>query len=68
MLNQQINIIATDIHNLTLIQQGESASLPTTDELTENAVKAEEMLETLKSRRGHGRQFGDRGGRGAHQR
>jgi hypothetical protein len=49
MLNQQINIIATDIHNLTLIQQGESASLPTTDELTENAVKAEEMLETLRA-------------------
>ncbi len=49
MLNQQINIISTDIHNLTLIQQGEAAALPTTEELTENAVKAEEMLETLRS-------------------
>jgi len=49
MLNQQINIISTDIHNLTLIQQGEMASLPDTEELTENAVKAEEMLETLKA-------------------
>ncbi len=49
MLNQQINIISTDIHNLTLIQQGEMASLPNTEELTENAVKAEEMLETLKA-------------------
>lgn len=48
MLNQQINIISTDIHNLTLIQQGEIAQLPDTEELTENAVKAEEMLETLK--------------------
>lgn len=48
MLNQQINIVSTDIHNLTLIQQGEMAQLPTTEELTENAVKAEEMLETLK--------------------
>ncbi len=47
MLNQQINIISTDIHNLTLIQQGEIAQLPDTEELTENAVKAEEMLETL---------------------
>lgn len=47
MLNQQINIISTDIHNLTLIQQGDMASLPSTQELTENAVKAEEMLETL---------------------
>ncbi|GJM26708.1 MAG: hypothetical protein DHS20C16_31230 [Phycisphaerae bacterium] len=49
MLNQQINIISTDVHNLTLIQQGEAASLPDTQELTENAVRAEEMLETLKA-------------------
>lgn len=48
MLNKQIDIISTDIHNLTLIQQGQMAQLPSTDELTENAVKAEEMLETLK--------------------
>lgn len=47
MLNQQINIISTDIHNLTLIMQGNVAQLPNTEELTENAVKAEEMLETL---------------------
>jgi len=47
MLNQQINIISTDVHNLTLIQQGEMAQLPDTEELTENAVKAEELLETL---------------------
>lgn len=49
MLNQQINILSTDIHNLTLIQQGQLASLPNTEELTQNAVKAEEMLETLKA-------------------
>ena len=49
MLNQQINIISTNIHNLTLIQQGQMASLPDSEELTENAVKAEEMLETLKA-------------------
>jgi hypothetical protein len=49
MLNQQINIISTDIHNLTLIQQGEMAKLPDTTELTEHAVAAEEMLETLKA-------------------
>jgi hypothetical protein len=49
MLNSQIDIISTDIHNLTLIQQGELAKLPDTAELTENAVKAEEMLETLKA-------------------
>ena len=47
MLNKQINILSTDIHNLTLIQQGQAAELPTTEALTENAVKAEELLETL---------------------
>lgn len=49
MLNKQIDIISTDIHNLTLIQQGEMASLPDTEELTQNAVRAEEMLETLQA-------------------
>ncbi|MCO6435946.1 MAG: hypothetical protein J5J06_02535 [Phycisphaerae bacterium] len=49
MLNQQINIISTDIHNLTLIQQGRAAKLPDTEELTEHAVAAEEMLETLRA-------------------
>ncbi|MBU0719454.1 MAG: hypothetical protein KJ749_14500 [Planctomycetes bacterium] len=49
MLNQQINIISTDIHNLTLLQQGEAAKLPDTTELTEHAVQAEEMLETLRA-------------------
>jgi hypothetical protein len=49
MLNQQINILSTDIHNLTLIQQGRMAELPDTAELTENAVRAEELLETLKA-------------------
>lgn len=49
MLNQQINILSTDIHNLTLIQQGEIAKLPSTEDLTENAVRAEELLESLKA-------------------
>ncbi|UCE59019.1 MAG: hypothetical protein JSU63_16440, partial [Phycisphaerales bacterium] len=47
MLNKQIDIISTDIHNLTLIQQGQMAQLPDTEELTENAVHAEELLESL---------------------
>ncbi len=49
MLNSQINILSTNIHNLTLIQQGQMAKLPDTEELTENAVQAEEMLESLKA-------------------
>ncbi|UCG31731.1 MAG: hypothetical protein JSU68_08680 [Phycisphaerales bacterium] len=48
-LNQQINIIATRIHNLTLIQNGQMAQLPSTEELAEEAVQAEEMLEQLKA-------------------
>ena len=49
MLNKQVDIISTDIHNLTLIQQGEKAKRPDTTELTEHAVQAEEMLETLRA-------------------
>ncbi|MFQ5461319.1 MAG: hypothetical protein ACE5E5_01695 [Phycisphaerae bacterium] len=49
MLNKQMDIISTDIHNLTLIQQGQAAQLPDTEELTSHAVEAEEMLETLKA-------------------
>ena len=47
MLGQQIDVINTDIHNLTLIQEGKSAQLPTTEQLTQHAVEAEEMLEQL---------------------
>ncbi len=47
MLNQQINVISTDVHNLTLLQQGQIAQLPSAEELTEHAVAAEEMLESL---------------------
>jgi hypothetical protein len=49
MLNQQINVISTHIHNLTLIQQGQMAQLPEAEELTQDAVRAEEMLEQLKA-------------------
>lgn len=47
MLNKQIDIVSTDIHNLTLIQQGHMAELPDTETLTANAVQAEELLESL---------------------
>jgi len=49
VLNKQIDVISSDIHNLTLIQQGQMAQLPETSELTVNAVRAEEMLEELQS-------------------
>jgi hypothetical protein len=49
MLSQQINIINTHIHNLALIQQGQAAELPTAEEITEDAVRAEEMLEQVRA-------------------
>ena len=49
VLNQQINVVSTHLHNLELVQQGQSASLPDTDEITEDAVKAEEMLAQLEA-------------------
>jgi len=47
MLSKQINIISTHIHNLELAQTGSVASLPTSEDLTEAAVNAEEILEQL---------------------
>ena len=47
LLSKQINIISTHIHNLELSQTTSSAKLPTSEELTEAAVNAEEMLEQL---------------------
>lgn len=47
LLSKQINIISTHIHNLELAQTSSTAQLPTSEELTEAAVNAEEMLEQL---------------------
>lgn len=49
VLNQQINVVSTHLHNLELVQQGQTAKLPNTDEITEDAVKAEEMLADLEA-------------------
>ncbi len=49
MLNQQVNVVSTALHNLELVQQGKSAKLPTSEELTEDAVAAEEMLAELEA-------------------
>ncbi len=47
ILSKQINIISTHIHNLELARTGSFAQLPTSDELTQAAVNAEEILEEL---------------------
>jgi len=47
MIGQQVDVISTHIHNLSLIQQGQAAKLPPVEEITEDAVRAEEMIEQL---------------------
>lgn len=49
VLNQQINVVSTHLHNLELVRQGQVAQLPDTDEMTADAVKAEEMLAELEA-------------------
>ena len=49
VLNQQINVVSTHLHSLELVQQGRSAQLPDAEEMTADAVKAEEMLAELEA-------------------
>jgi hypothetical protein len=49
MLNQQINVVSTHLHNLELVQQGQVAALPTTEELAADAAAAEEVLASLQA-------------------
>lgn len=49
VLNQQINVVSTHLHNLELVRQGSVAQLPDTEEMTADAVKAEEMLAELEA-------------------
>ncbi len=49
VLNQQIDVVSTHLHNLELVQQGNTAKLPDAEEMTADAVKAEEMLAELEA-------------------
>ncbi len=49
VLNQQVNIVSTHLHNLELVQQGKSAKLPDSEEVASDAAKAEEMLAGLEA-------------------
>lgn len=49
MLNQQINVVSTHLHNLELVQQGQSAALPSSEELANDAAAAEEVLAELQA-------------------
>ena len=43
----KMNIADTEIHSLQLLQEGVSDDLPNTETLTDHAVQAQEVLETL---------------------
>jgi hypothetical protein len=47
VLNQQINVVSTHLHNLELVQQGTTARLPDSEEMASDAAAAEEMLAEL---------------------
>ncbi|HEV7300531.1 MAG TPA: hypothetical protein VGN72_14290 [Tepidisphaeraceae bacterium] len=49
VFNQQIDVVSTHLHNLELLQQGQTAKLPDTDEITTDAARAEEMLAELQA-------------------
>ena len=49
VLNQQVNIVSTHLHNLELVQQGQTAKLPDGEEMAADAAKAEEMLAELEA-------------------
>ena len=49
MLNQQINIVSTHLHNIEMVQQGQTAQLPSSEELADDAAKAEEVLAELQA-------------------
>lgn len=49
VLNQQVNVVGTHLHNLELLKQGETAKLPDVEEIAEDAAKAEEVLADLQA-------------------
>ncbi len=49
VLNQQINVVGTHLHNLELTQQGQAAKLPDSEEIATDAAAAEEMLAQLQA-------------------
>lgn len=49
VLNQQINVVSTHLHNLELVQQGHTAKLPDTEEMAQDAAAAEDVLAQLEA-------------------
>ena len=49
VLNQQINVIGTHLHNLELARAGNAAKLPKSEEIAADAAQAEEVLAELQA-------------------
>ena len=49
VISQQVNVVNTHLHSLELVRQGQGAKLPDSEELTADAVKAEEFLAQLQA-------------------
>jgi hypothetical protein len=49
VLNQQINVVSTHLHNLELQRQGKAASLPDSEEMAADAAAAEDVLAELQA-------------------
>ena len=49
VLNQRINVVTTHLHNLELVRSDESAKLPDSEEIANDAAAAEEMLAQLQA-------------------
>ena len=49
LLNQQINVVGTHLHNLEIARQGSTASLPSAEDIAQDAARAEEVLAELQA-------------------
>jgi hypothetical protein len=49
VISQQANVVSTHLHNLELVKQGQGAKLPDSEEITADAVKAEEFIAQLQA-------------------
>lgn len=49
VLNQQISVVGVHLHNLELARTGTSQGLPSSDEIAEDAAKAEQVLAELQA-------------------
>ncbi len=49
LVNRKITILATDIHNLSIVSEGQELGLkmPSAEELADNAVAAEQLIESV---------------------